>query len=211
VLASFVVLSSLWRLRIACGDENIFIVTERLIGGVHGSRLDGIFMLASNLLNRSIIITKTQILSVLLIQVNELMVIKSNKNKKFDRFFLSVWCFQLLFFLNFYGLIGWSVFYKTSKDCICIPAKKLLKLLRYLCCLVMVLIDFTVFLSPASWFLNGVPVLFPAADFLCLLLSFAVSINMPSSCMLWIISQFLAITKARGTWFQCLKGQIFGI
>jgi hypothetical protein len=101
-----VVLSSLWRLRIACGDENIFIVTERLIGGVHGSRLDGIFMLASNLLNRSIIITKTQILSVLLIQVNELMVIKSNKNRKFDRFFLSVWCFQLLFFLNFYGLIG---------------------------------------------------------------------------------------------------------
>jgi len=106
VLASFVVLSSLWRLRIACGDENIFIVTERLIGGVHGSRLDGIFMLASNLLNGSIIITKTQILSVLLIQVNELMVIKSNKNRKFDRFFLSVWCFQLLFFLNFYGLIG---------------------------------------------------------------------------------------------------------
>jgi len=33
-----VVLSSLWRLRIACGDENIFFVTERLIGGVHGSR-----------------------------------------------------------------------------------------------------------------------------------------------------------------------------
>jgi hypothetical protein len=101
VLASFVVLSSLWRLRIACGDENIFFVTERLIGGVHGSRLNGIFMLASNLLNRSIIITKTQILSVLLIQVNELMVIISNKNRNFDRFFYQFGVFSYFFFLVF--------------------------------------------------------------------------------------------------------------
>jgi hypothetical protein len=101
VLASFVVLSSLWRLRIACGDENIFFVIERLIGGVHGSRLNGIFMLASNLLNRSIIITKTQILSVLLIQVNELMVIISNKNRNFDRFFYQFGVFSYFFFLVF--------------------------------------------------------------------------------------------------------------
>jgi hypothetical protein len=58
-------------------------------------------MLASNLLNRSIIITKTQILSVLLIQVNELMVIISNKNRNFDRFFYQFGVFSYFFFLVF--------------------------------------------------------------------------------------------------------------
>jgi hypothetical protein len=38
-------------------------------------------MLASTLLNRSIIITKIQTLSILLNRVYELMVLKSNKNK----------------------------------------------------------------------------------------------------------------------------------
>lgn len=38
-------------------------------------------MLASTLLNRSIIITKTQNLSILLNRVYELMVLKYNKNK----------------------------------------------------------------------------------------------------------------------------------
>jgi len=38
-------------------------------------------MLASTLLNRSIIITKTPILSILLNRVYELMVLKYNKNK----------------------------------------------------------------------------------------------------------------------------------
>jgi hypothetical protein len=38
-------------------------------------------MLASTLLNQSIIITKTQILSILLNRVYELMVLKYNKNK----------------------------------------------------------------------------------------------------------------------------------